>query len=459
MRGGAALRRELTKLLDAERVLCPVPPDSPYNADAAGPWRGLRGAADAVVMPDGAEEVAAVMALCVKQGLPLVPRGGGSGVSGGACPVSGGVVCSMERMKAVLELEPGLWRMRAQAGLSTADVRRLAQESGLLFPPDPGAAEQSQIGGNVATDAGGPHAFKYGSTRHWVTGVEAVLPPGEIVRFGGACRKDVAAYDLRGLLIGSEGTLGVVTAVDLRLIPRPPTALGLVAFLPDLERGCEAVLGVLGCGVVCSALELIDGAALAEVASAYPGAVPRQAGFALLAEVDGGEEETRSARAELESALFAEALQLDRHDELEALWRWREGVSGAVAAVRGGKVSEDVVVPPERLLELLSGFAAGAAENGLQCCAFGHAGDGNIHATVMLDPRDAASMAAAEASTQALFELASALGGSISGEHGLGWVKREALALQCPPAVLDLQRRVKAAFDPTGVMNPGKKIP
>jgi glycolate dehydrogenase FAD-linked subunit len=455
----AALRRDLGRLLDPERVLCPVPADSPYNADAAGPWRGLRGAADAVALPQSAEEVASVIALCRQSGLPLVPRGGGSGVSGGACPVQGGVVCSLERMRRVIELEPGSWRMTVQAGLSTAHVRRLARESGLLFPPDPGAAEQSQIGGNVATNAGGPHAFKYGSTGHWVTGVEAVLPGGEIVRLGGSCRKDVAAYDLTALMVGSEGTLGVLTEVALRLIPQPASSLALLAFLPDLQRGCEAVLATLGSGIAPSALEMIDGAALREVAGACPGTVPSGADFALLVEVDGGGEETASARAALAEALAGVALAVELHDEPEPLWRWREGVSNAVAAVHGGKVSEDVAVPPERLAELLRGFAAIAQECGLQSCAFGHAGDGNVHATLMLDPSDRRAMAAAERATAGLFELAAALGGSVSGEHGLGSVKRQALALQCPPAALALQRRVRAAFDPGGVMNPGKKLP
>jgi glycolate oxidase subunit GlcD len=458
-RGSAALRAELARVVPAERLICPVPEGSPYNADAAGAWRGLRGAADAVALPQSVEEVAALVAFCVERSVPLVPRGGGSGVSGGACPVGGGVVCALERLDGVVELEPGGWRMHVEAGLSTAHVRRLARENGLLFPPDPGAAEQSQIGGNVATDAGGPHALKYGSTRHWVTGVEAVLAPGEVVRLGGACAKDVAGYDLKDLLAGSEGTLGVVTSVQLRLIPAREAALGLVAFTTDAASGCAAIDAAMGSGVLPAALELIDGAALEQVAGAYPGEVPAGAGFALIAELDGSAAEAARARVELEQALADGVLAIDRHDELDALWRWRAGVSGAVAAVHGGKVSEDVVVPRARLLELLSGFAEAAASERLASCAFGHAGDGNIHATLMLDPRDVGAMARAERAVERLFELAVALGGSISGEHGLGLVKRDALALQYTGAELSLQRRVKQALDPTGTLNPGKKLP
>lgn len=455
----ASLRVELAGLLHSERVLSPVPASSPYNSDTAGAWRGLTGRADAVVLPERAEEVAAVMAFCVERGLPLVPRGGGSGVSGGACPVAGGVVCSLERMKSVIAMEPEVWRMRVEAGLSTSHVKRLASESGLLFPLDPGAAEQSQIGGNVATDVGGPHAFKYGSMRHWVTGVEVVIPPGEIVQLGVGNRKDVAGYALRGLMLGSEGTLGVITKASLRLIPRPERALSLVAFLPDMRSGCEALLCVLGSGVVPATLEMIDGETLRQIAGAYPGSVPAGAEFALICEVDGGAAQASADREELASALRDGALAIDLHDDEEELQRWRDGVSGAVAAVKGGKVSEDVVVPPQRLLELLTGFHERAELEGLQSCAWGHGGDGNVHATVMVNHADVEALEAAERVMQSLFELAVKLGGSISGEHGLGWVKRSALGLQYPPQALELQRRVKQAFDPSGVMNPGKKLP
>ncbi|MHB1469036.1 MAG: FAD-binding oxidoreductase [Solirubrobacteraceae bacterium] len=459
MSGSAALRAALARALGGERVICPVPEASLYNADAAGDWRRLRGRADAVALPESAEEVATLVRFCVERGLPLVPRGGGTGVSGGACPTEGGIVCALERMRGVDELEPGEWRMRVGAGTSTADVRRLARENGLLFAPDPGAAEQSQIGGNVATDAGGPHALKYGSTRHWVTGVEAVVPPGEIVRLGGRVRKDVAGYDAKDLLAGSEGTLGVVTSVDLRLIPAPEAAIGLVVFADGLQSGCAAVEAALGSGALPAALELIDGMALAQVGSAYGRELPPGAGSVLMIECDGSAAEVESARGELFGALSEGSLRIDVHEDLAAMWRWREGVSGAVAAVHGGKVSEDVAVPPQRLAELLEGFAEEAAAERLDCCAFGHAGDGNMHATLMLDPYDEDAMARAERVSGRLFELTVSLGGSISGEHGLGVVKRDALALQYDEASLALQRRLKEALDPTDTMNPGKKLP
>lgn len=454
---GAALRRDLARILGAEHVIAPVPADSPYNFDATGPWRGLTGRADAVVTPGSAEQVAAVMELCLRLGVPLTPRGGGSGVSGGACPVSGGVVCALGRINDVIELAPELWRMHVGAGLTTAHVHRLARESGLLFPPDPGAAEQSQIGGNVATNAGGPHAFKYGSTGAWVTGLTAILPPGEIVTFGGASRKDVAGYDLMRLLVGSEGTLGVIASVCLKLIPAPKRRAGLVAFAESRKQGCEAILAAFGSGTLPAALDFLEGAALAEIEGSYPGAVPQGARFALIAELDGGEDEVEEGVQELRAALQPCAIVLHAHGDPRPMWRWREGASGAVAAMRGGKVSEDVVVPVERLEQLLDGLEEIAASEGLASCAWGHGGDGNAHATVLVDPRCEADMEAAERVTQSLFPLVAKLGGSVSGEHGIGWVKRDALALQWGQEALALHRRVKASFDPKGLLNPGKK--
>src|SRR3954465_10642482 len=229
---------ELRAIVGAEHV--EAPPPAAYLHDATI-TRGLRGQAAAVVRPADAEEVARVVEWCYSGDVPIVPRGGGSGLAGGAVPMSDdAVVVSLERLTRVRSFTPELWRMEVEAGVLTTHVQRLARENGLWFPPDPGAADQSQIGGNVATNAGGPHAFRYGQTGAWVTGVEAVVAPGELVRFGGPVRKDVAGYDLKDLMIGSEGTLGVVTAVCLRLIPAPPDAHVLVAFFESERAGCEA---------------------------------------------------------------------------------------------------------------------------------------------------------------------------------------------------------------------------
>ncbi len=462
------LQGELARLVGAEHVLMPPDPAaggrlgewSQYNHDATRS-RGLSGSADLVVRPGSTAEVAAVMALCYERDVPLIPRGGGTGLAGGAVPLGGGVVCALERMRGVRELEPALWRIMPEAGVPTRDVQRIARENGLCFPPDPGASEQSQIGGNVATNAGGPHAFKYGVTGNWVTGLEAVVAPGETIALGGPYRKDVAGYDLKSLLIGSEGTLGIVTAVRLRLMPAPEAALPLIAFHATREEGCAAILDVLGAGIVPAALDFVDGEALRMAAGAWAGGsgmpLPLHAEFALLAEVDGTREEARAAHAELAAVLGGGALELRRPDRA-ALWRWRDRVPGAVSAMRGGKVSEDVVVPVERLAEALERFAEIAARHGLRSCAWGHGADGNVHANLLVDPRSEADLAAAAAVTEELFALAVELGGSISGEHGVGWCKSGQLARQWPEGALRLHEEIKRAFDPKGLLNPGKKL-
>jgi glycolate oxidase subunit GlcD len=454
--GAAALAGELARIVGAEHVLCgaAIPPHYDHDATLA---RGLRGRAEVVVRPRSAAEVAAVLALCYERELPLIARGGGTGLAGGAVPLHGGVVCSLERLRALRSLEPALWRMHVEAGMSTRAVQRHARENGLYFPPDPGAAEQSQIGGNVATNAGGPHACKYGATGNWVTGLEVALAPGELVRLGGPYRKDVAGYDLLRLLVGSEGTLGIVTAVRLALLPAPEAALALVAFHGSRAAGCAAVLDVLAAGVVPAALDFLEGAALAHAASTYPGAVPAAARFALLAEVDGSAAHARAQLAELRGALAPAALLLEQPPP-RALWEWRERVAGAVTAVRGGKLSEDVVVPPERLAELLDGWDAIAARHGLRACAWGHALDGNVHANLLVDPGDSAELAAARPAVEELFALAAELGGAISGEHGVGWLKRGQLARQWPPPALALHEQIKRVFDPKGLLNPHKKL-
>jgi glycolate oxidase subunit GlcD len=456
------LQGELARLVGAEHVL--APPDPAENATrgaSGGEWsqyshdatrsRGLSGGADLVVRPGSTAEVAAVMALCYERDVPLIPRGGGTGLAGGAVPLGGGVVCALERMRAVREVEPALWRMTPEAGVPTRHVQRIARENGLCFPPDPGASEQSQIGGNVATNAGGPHAFKYGVTGNWVTGLEAVVPPGETIALGGPYRKDVAGYDLRSLLVGSEGTLGIVTAVRLRLMPAPEAALPLIAFYPTRASGCAAILDVLGAGIVPAALDFVDGEALRMAAGAWAGgngtALPVHAELMLLAEVDGTREAARAAHAELAAVLGSSALELRRPDRA-ALWEWRDRVPGAVSAMRGGKVSEDVVVPVERLAEALDRFAEIAAGHGLRSCAWGHGADGNVHANLLVDPRSEADLAAAAAATDELFALAVELGGSISGEHGVGLCKSGQLARQWPEGALRLHEEIKRVFDP-----------
>jgi FAD/FMN-containing dehydrogenase len=462
--------RELSRLLGAERVLRPEG-DSPYDRDASG-RRGLEGRAEAVALPDTPEQVAALVGWCYEHDVPLVARGGGTGLVGGAVPSEGSVVCSLERLRSVRELEPGLWRMSVEAGVTTRHVQRLARENGLFFGPDPGAAEQSQLGGNVATNAGGPHALKYGVTGAWVTGLEAVLAPGELIGVGGWIRKDVAGYDLKDLLIGSEGTLGIVTAVRLRLLPAPPSTVTMVVFLGGRDEGCAAALELLAGGLRPSALDFLDGETLALVAGAYPPSrvtgrdgpggeargMPDGAGFGLIVEVDGSEAETAAQRAETLELLGGRAVAVHEPLEESALWRWRDGVNPAVTGTRGAKVSADVVVPVERLRDALVRFEEIAERHGLRSCAWGHAGEGNVHATVLVDPASERELDAAEEGMEELYGVVAGMDGSIAGEHGVGLLKRGQLARQWEPRAVELHEQIKRLFDPKNLLNPGKKL-
>jgi glycolate oxidase subunit GlcD len=452
----AGLVSELGGLVGSEHVL-DGEAAAGYDSDATN-RPGVAARAQAVVRPGSAGEVAAVLAWCYEHDVAIVPRGGGTGLTGGAVAMDGGIVLSLERLRAIRELSPELWRMYVEAGVSTRDVQRLARENGLMFAPDPGAADQSQIGGNVATNAGGPHALKYGVTGRWVAGLEVALAPGELVELGGWARKDVAGYDLTSLLIGSEGTLGVITAVRLRLLPAREATAVLVVFLSSRERGCEAMLEVIGAGLEPSALEFIDGVTLQILAGGYPGEVPPDAGFALIVELDGSHADVQASLSAARGLLAPGAVAIEEPPDVAALWRWRDGANGVVAGARGGKVSEDVVFPVERLGEGLALFEEIADRHGVRSCAWGHGGDGNVHATVLVDPASDSELRAAAAVGEELFELVVELGGSIAGEHGIGWSKSGRLQLQWPAAAVELHEQLKRAFDPKNLLNPGKKL-
>jgi len=454
----ASIERALGALLGPEAVL----PGSTraYLSDATES-RNLRGKADAIALPADALEVAQVVGWCYEHDVPIVPRGGGTGFTGGAVPRDRGVVVSLERLNRIRHLDPGLWRAAPEAGMTTSDLRRRARENGLLYPPDPGSAEQSQLGGNIATNAGGPHAFKYGVTGAWVTGLEVVLAPGELVRVGGPIRKDVAGYDLKSLLIGSEGTLGVVTAAWVKLIPAPEAALPLAAVYADTDAGCAAIEAAFASGVVPAALEYLDAGAVIATRGAFPVELPDEAQFMVIADADGTAEEAAQIHSELTEVLSENALLVHAPTaagEIAALWRWRDGASLAVTAQRGGKVSEDIVVPLDRLQTAIEQTVEIGHRHDLATCSWGHAGDGNLHSTFMIDLDDPAELERAEQAAHDLFALAAEVGGSISGEHGVGLLKGGQLTRQWEAPAIALHEAIKRVFDPKGLLNPGKKL-
>jgi glycolate oxidase subunit GlcD len=421
---------------------------------------GISGRADAVAFPSAAGQVAELLAWCYEKEVPITPRGGATGLAAGSVP-GGGVLLDLGRLDRVRSFDGPQWRMEVEAGVSTANVQRLAREGGLLFAPDPGAREQSTIGGNIATNAGGPHAFKYGVTSRWVTGLEVAVAPGELMSVGGPLSKDVAGYDLVRLLCGSEGTLGIVTAAWLRLIPAPEATITVAAFYPGFEQGCGAIAAVMEAGAQPATLEYLDAGAVAAAGGSFPGGVPGGAGFMVLSEADGSPEEAQATAGELGEILGSGALAVeqfgDRAREAD-LARWRDGVAIAVTAQRGGKVSDDIAVPVERLAEAIAGTLEIGERHGLEACSWGHAGDGNLHSTFMLDRTDTAALARARAAAEGLCAMADRLGGTISGEHGIGLAKAGHLGAAWDPARVRLHRQLKDAFDPKGLLNPGKKV-
>jgi FAD/FMN-containing dehydrogenase len=370
-------------------------------------------------------------------------------------------VIGFERLNKIRRFDPLLWRMHVEAGVTTGDVQRLARESGLRFPPDPGAAEISQIGGNIACNAGGPHAFKYGVTGQWVTGIEAVIPPGEIVRIGGPIRKDVAGYDVKNLLVGSEGTLGLVTAAWLRLIPAPELELPVIGLYRDADAGISAIERVLASGVVPAAIEYLDAVTLRFSGGAYPFGIPEGAAFMVITEADGATPEARRVAGELREALTEDAIAVhapEKPSEVGELWRWRSGAAFAILAQRGGAFSEDIAVPLDRLRDVARETIEIGERHDVPALSFGHAGDGNIHSTFLFSPEDPDEQRRADAACHELFGLALRLGGTVTGEHGIGWLKRGQLEGQLGAAGYDLHKRIKQTFDPKGLLNPGKKI-
>jgi glycolate oxidase subunit GlcD len=455
------LAADLTALLSADQVVTDGPALNLVLQDGTGN-RGLTGRAEAVLFPGDAEEVAEVLAWCYSRGVSLTVRGGGTGLAGGAVP-EGGIVLSLDRLNRVRSIDPELWRMEVEAGVTTATVHRIALENGLMFPPDPGAAEQSTIGGNLATNAGGPHAFRYGVTGKWVTGIEAAVAPGEILKSGGPLRKDVAGLDLVDLMVGSEGTLGIITSAWLKLVPAPEERAVVVGFYPDADSGCRAIEMVMGSGIQPAALEFLDRGALESSLGSFPVGSPEAAGFAVIAEADGSVDEVNRVIGELEEAMGEHALlapvMITDHARIREFWSWRDGVSIAVTAQRGGKISEDVVVPLEKLANAIEETVAIGRRHGLPACSWGHAGDGNLHSSFLVDLADRDQLTRGSRAAAEVFEMAIGLGGSISGEHGIGSLKTAYVEEALGPVAVRLQAGIKRVFDPKLLLNPGKKIP
>ncbi len=419
---------------------------------------------DLVVLPADSKEVAAVVTLCAAHRVPIVVRGAGTGYTGGAVPTHGGVLLSMERMNRILAIDDANLLAVVEPNVITGVLQRAVEERGLFYPPDPASFERSALGGNVAECAGGPRAFKYGTTKRYVLGLEAVLPTGEIVHTGSKAVKNVVGYDLTQLLVGSEGTLAIVTQIILRLVPKPQARATLLALFDGIEPAVDAVSALIRLRAVPAAIELVDADSLQAVHE-YLGqrVVPREATAALIIEVDGSPAAVADEMARVvqgcEEAGAVGIVHADTDSEREQIWSLRRQLSLALRATGLLKLNHDVVVPRGRVPELFTVVASLKRDHGLRITCFGHAGDGNIHVNIMVKRDDAEELARARAGERVLFEQVVALEGSISGEHGIGFAKARYLGIELSDAEIALMKRIKRAFDPNGILNPGKIFP
>lgn len=414
----------------------------------------------AVTFPHSAEEVRSIVSLCRDWGIPVIPRGAGTGFVGGTVPIAGGVVVSTERLARILDIDVSERVAVVQSGVVNGTLQREAAKHGLMFPPDPSSLEVATLGGNVAQDAGGPRALKYGVTRDYVLGVQFVTWEGRLVEPAGpgaGCRRWDA---LDSLLVSSEGTLGIITKIWLKLAFMPTETVTLLAFFETTVAAAAAVSRVLDCGVLPAAVELIDAATMECIRAFVDIKIPSGAGCSLLVETDGrrGEavESMAVVRKVLEESGVVEVSVAESPERREDLWKMRRSISPSLARIAPSKINEDVCVPRSRLPDLVEEVNKLGRKYRLRVPTFGHAGDGNLHVNVMLDRRDKDELRRAEAMVSELFEATLRLDGTISGEHGIGISKLEYLPRQLGKAGMEMQAAVKRAFDPGDTINPGK---
>ena len=419
---------------------------------------------DLAVSPKSTEEVAAIVKLARQNRVPIIARGASSGLAGGTIPESGGIILNLARMDRILEIDTDNVCVTAQAGVVTLQLQQAVEKAGLFYPPDPASSRQSTIGGNVATNAGGPRCLKYGVTRDYVIGLTVVLASGEILKLGGKITKNASGYQLMQLFVGSEGTLGIVTQVTLKLVPLPRARVTATATFDKLAQASKAVSRIMASGVLPATLELMDGTTINVVEDFLGIGLPRQAQALLLLEQDGGDEavarndvermaDVCRALGALDVRIAASAAERDQ------LWLARRSVSPALGRLRPNKLGEDIVVPKSAIPEMIDAVREIAERYRLPIPVFGHAGDGNLHPNILFDLRDADEVRRVECAARDIFRAAIRLGGTLSGEHGIGTLKREFLAEAQGDLAVDLSRAIKRLFDPDGLLNPGKVFP
>ena len=451
---------ELEAAIGSEKVLCSPIDLIAYSFDGTFEQHPP----DVVVLPETNEEVSAVVRVASQYDVPIVPRGMSTGLAGGAIPVRGGIVMSLTRMNRILEIDEVNMTATVQAGVVTASLQAEVEKLGLFYPPDPASVKQSTIGGNVACNAGGPRCLKYGVTEDYVLGLTVVLADGRIMKTGGKAIKYVTGFNIDQIFVGSEGALGIITEVILRLMAKPPYVRTALVHFPTLDDAGRSIQAVLTQGLVPAAMELLDETAIECIEEAMQLGLPLDVEALLVIESDGADEDSvqREIDAIADVCLQTGASRVDvarDEDERADLWRARRSIGPSLARRAPNKLGEDITVPRSAIPEAIRRIKAVSASYGLPIVVFGHAGDGNLHPNILFDRRDPVQWEKVEQIVGEVFHLALDLGGTLSGEHGIGTFKlpyvREALG----HTSINIQWRIKQALDPQNILNPGKVLP
>ncbi|MBI4762974.1 MAG: FAD-binding protein [Deltaproteobacteria bacterium] len=453
----------LRKIVGGGQVLIDEDRIEPYSHDKV---IGLRADPEVVVKVSNAGQISELFRLAQREKIPITPRGAGYGLSGGAVPLQGGIVLSVEKMNRILEIDKNNLMATVEPGVITGDIHRAVEAEGLFYPPDPASLDSCTIGGNIAEDAGGPRAVKYGVTRNYICGLEAVLPSGEIISCGGKLVKNVTGYNLIQLLVGSEGTLAVVTKIILRLIPLPKVQIDLLVPFDDFLSAADSVSEIIAHRIVPTTIEFMEQDSLKAVERLLEKQFPfTDAAAQLLIQLDGNRQDSVESEAEVVGQLCFQhgALDVlvakDRPTRLR-LWEARRMIIEALNSESPVNHMEDVVVPRSQIPHLLKGIKKIAADFSLRIVNFGHAGDGNVHVNVLKDRiSDESWEDLVPRVTEKIYHLTLSLGGTITGEHGIGCTRRRYLPLALSPSQIDLMRMIKKAFDPNSILNPCKVLP
>jgi glycolate oxidase len=447
--------RELKQTLGEGQVLDSLVDRTTYAYDAT--WG--EGLPDVVVLPLSTQEVSATLQIADRERIPVVPRGAGSGLSGGAVPVSGGICLTLARMNQILEISVDELVAVVQPGVVNMDLQEAVAEYGLFFPPDPASWYMATLGGNVAENAGGPRCLKYGVTKDYVLGLEVVLADGRIIRTGGRTIKNVAGYDLTSLFIGSEGTLGVVTEIVVKLLPKPAASATVMGVFDQIGQACDAVNRVITSGVLPLTTEIMDGDCIQAVQSQKDYGLPPDVDAVLLIDVEGWPEALAGEGAIVAEACQAAGAREVRRavDEAEAeqLWAARRAISAALSHL-GDKLGEDIAVPRSKIPEMVHRVREIGQKYDLQTPIFGHIGDGNLHPYLISDRSDPKMMERVRKAAREIFAAAIELGGTLTGEHGIGLAKRDFLSQGLHPEARQRMLAIKRLFDPNNILNPGK---